>query len=127
MCRTSRSEDDYHLDDSDAECLAFHLVASALRDGGGRAVPLRRGPGRHFQLLHQLHDLADARHSGLPGPPAILRNWFETGKEGVLRYQRPGASNLASLGFVCFLVGRFSGAAILRKFCRPQGARPVWR
>ena len=27
-----------------------------------------------------------------------------------------GASNLASLGFVCFLIGRFSGSAILRKF-----------
>jgi MFS transporter, FHS family, L-fucose permease len=27
-----------------------------------------------------------------------------------------GASNLASLGFVCFLVGRFTGAGLLRKF-----------
>ena len=27
-----------------------------------------------------------------------------------------GASNLASLGFVCFLVGRFTGAGLLKKF-----------
>ena len=27
-----------------------------------------------------------------------------------------GAANLASLGFVCFLVGRFTGAGLLRKF-----------
>jgi FHS family L-fucose permease-like MFS transporter len=27
-----------------------------------------------------------------------------------------GASNLASLGFVCFLIGRFTGAGLLKKF-----------
>jgi MFS transporter, FHS family, L-fucose permease len=45
-----------------------------------------------------------------------LLGWFETGKDGVLSLSNKGASNLASLGFVCFLVGRFSGAALLRKF-----------
>jgi FHS family L-fucose permease-like MFS transporter len=45
-----------------------------------------------------------------------LLGWFETSKGGVLSLSNKGASNLASLGFVCFLVGRFSGAALLRKF-----------
>jgi FHS family L-fucose permease-like MFS transporter len=45
-----------------------------------------------------------------------LLGWFETSKAGVLIFSNKGASNLASLGFVCFLIGRFSGAAILRKF-----------
>jgi FHS family L-fucose permease-like MFS transporter len=45
-----------------------------------------------------------------------LLGWFETSKDGVLVISNKGASNLASLGFVCFLIGRFSGAAILRKF-----------
>jgi MFS transporter, FHS family, L-fucose permease len=45
-----------------------------------------------------------------------LLGWFETSKNGVLIVTNKGASNLASLGFVCFLIGRFSGAAILRKF-----------
>jgi FHS family L-fucose permease-like MFS transporter len=45
-----------------------------------------------------------------------LLNWFETNKDGVLSLSNKGASNLASLGFVCFLVGRFSGAALLKRF-----------
>jgi FHS family L-fucose permease-like MFS transporter len=47
---------------------------------------------------------------------AWLSGWFETGKTGVLAISNKGASNLASLGFVCFLIGRFSGAGLLRRF-----------
>ena len=45
-----------------------------------------------------------------------LSGWFETNASGVLGMSNKGASNLASLGFVCFLAGRFSGAGLLRKF-----------
>jgi len=45
-----------------------------------------------------------------------LSGWFEMSKSGVLAISDKGASNLASLGFVCFLAGRFSGAGILRKY-----------
>ena len=45
-----------------------------------------------------------------------LDRGFETNKAGVLALSNKGASNLASLGFVCFLIGRFSGAGILRRF-----------
>ena len=45
-----------------------------------------------------------------------MTGWFETSKAGVLALSDKGASNLASLGFVCFLVGRFTGAGILRKY-----------
>ena len=45
----------------------------------------------------------------------VRRDW-----RGIRTPSRPtcvkGASNLASLGFVCFLIGRFSGAGILKKF-----------
>ncbi|MHB8972836.1 MAG: MFS transporter [Pirellulaceae bacterium] len=37
-------------------------------------------------------------------------------QDGVLCISDQGASNLASLGFVCFLIGRFTGAALLRKY-----------
>ena len=47
--------------------VAFHLVAPALRAGGGGAVFLRGGAGRHFQFLHQLHDVGSSRHSAPPG------------------------------------------------------------
>ena len=51
---------------------------------------------------------------------AILRGWlsgwFETGANGILGLSNKGASNIASIGLVCFLAGRFSGAGLLRKF-----------
>lgn len=45
-----------------------------------------------------------------------LSGWFETAKNGALTISDSGASALASLGFVCFLVGRFTGAALLKKY-----------
>ena len=42
--------------------------------------------------------------------------WFETHGNGVLGFSSKGAANLASIGFLCFLVGRFTGSAILKKF-----------
>lgn len=45
-----------------------------------------------------------------------LKGWFEAGRGGALALSNKGASNLASLGFVCFLAGRFSGALLLKKF-----------
>jgi FHS family L-fucose permease-like MFS transporter len=45
-----------------------------------------------------------------------LTGWFEPNRDGVLAISNKGASNLASLGFVCFLVGRATGAGLLRRF-----------
>jgi FHS family L-fucose permease-like MFS transporter len=45
-----------------------------------------------------------------------LTGWFYTTSSGALAISDKGAANLASLGFVCFLIGRFTGAGILRKF-----------
>src|SRR5208283_3973113 len=36
--------------------------------------------------------------------------------DGVLAISDKGASNLASLGFICFLIGRFTGAGFLKKY-----------
>ena len=60
-----KTEDDYHLDDAAPGVVALHLGASAFRDGGRRAVFLRRRAGRHLQLLHQLHDVRGPGHSGI--------------------------------------------------------------
>jgi MFS transporter, FHS family, L-fucose permease len=54
-----------------------------------------------------------ASSGGLQG---WLSGWFEAGTTGALAISNKGASNLASLGFVCFLVGRFTGAGLLRRF-----------
>ncbi len=56
--------------------------------------------------------------------PAIPSSWnsgwlagvFETNKLGVLGLSDKGASFLVSVGFFCFLAGRFSGAMILKRF-----------
>lgn len=42
--------------------------------------------------------------------------WLETGKDGALRLSNSFASILASGGFICFLLGRFTGAGLLKKF-----------
>ena len=46
----------------------------------------------------------------------LLKSWFETSQTGAMMLSDKGAANLASLGFICFLIGRFSGAGILKKF-----------
>jgi FHS family L-fucose permease-like MFS transporter len=47
---------------------------------------------------------------------ALTHKWLETGKDGLLHVSNQGASNLASLGFIFFLTGRVTGAALLKKF-----------
>jgi len=42
--------------------------------------------------------------------------WFEIHKSGALGFSNKAAAKLASLGFLCFLIGRFTGSAILKKF-----------
>jgi FHS family L-fucose permease-like MFS transporter len=62
----------------------------------------------------------DSAMTNLAAHAGFLQNWllgwFETNKAGVLSISNKGASNLASVGFVCFLLGRFSGAGLLRRF-----------
>ena len=123
-----KAEDDYHLDDATPGRSQVDLGSSAFRDGGRGAVLLRSGAGRHLQLLHQLHDVGAARRfrswdtnlASLGGTSGLLHDWlqgwFEVNKAGVLTMSNKGASNLASLGSICFLIGRFSGAGILRKY-----------
>jgi FHS family L-fucose permease-like MFS transporter len=43
------------------------------------------------------------------------QKWLEVGEDGLLHISNQGASGLASVGFVCFLIGRISGAALLKK------------
>ncbi len=110
-----KTEDDYHLDDSTPG--ASHSIWSHP----------------HFVLAVAAQFFYVAAQAGIfsffinymtSEVPAIpdswnvpaLKGWFETGKSGVLGISDQGASNLASLGFFCFLLGRFSGAGILKKF-----------
>jgi len=110
-----KMEDDYHLDEPAPE-----LPHSIWRQP-------------HFVLAVMAQFLYVAAQAGIfsffinymttqtpPVPAAwtsdILKSWFEPGKTGSLVLSDRGAANLASLGFVCFLAGRFSGALILKRF-----------
>jgi FHS family L-fucose permease-like MFS transporter len=46
----------------------------------------------------------------------FFSGWIEMHPNGALGFSNKAASNLASLGFLCFLIGRFTGSAILKKF-----------
>ena len=52
--------------------------------------------------------------------PGFMQNffagWFEPNKAGALCVSNKFASYLASFGFLCFLLGRVTGAALLRRF-----------
>jgi FHS family L-fucose permease-like MFS transporter len=54
------------------------------------------------------------------GAPEFLfgwvHSWLEIGKSGALVLSDKGAANLASAAFICFLIGRFTGAALLRRY-----------
>jgi len=110
-----RTEDDYHLDDSTPD--VSHSIW--------------KHP--HFAMAVAAQFLYVAAQAGIfsffinymtaevPPIPASWRldalgTWFETDAGGILRISDRGAANLASLGFVCFLIGRFTGAGLLRKF-----------
>lgn len=61
-------------------------------------------------MTSQIPAIPDAWKSGAMG------GWFEVHKNGLLGLSDQGASNLASGGFIFFLIGRFIGAGLLKKF-----------
>ena len=110
-----KMEDDYHLDDT------------------AGTAPHSIWTHPHFALAVAAQFLYVAAQAGIfsffinymtsqapPVPESVasgaLANWFERGPAGALRLTDSGAATLASLGFVFFLVGRFTGAGILRVF-----------
>ena len=111
-----KMQDDYHLDEAGAP--VSHSVWSHP----------------HFVLAVAAQFFYVAAQAGIfsffinymtsevPAIPAswvsagFLHDWVETGKTGLLSLSDKGAANLASLAFGCFLAGRISGSALLRKY-----------
>jgi len=110
-----KTEDEYHLDDAPA--------------GTSRSI----WSHPHFVLAVAAQFLYVAAQSGIfsvfinymtaqvPAIPAswdswLLRSITATGKDGLIHITDAGAATLASVGFFCFLAGRFSGAGILKKY-----------
>ena len=110
-----KTADEYHLDDAPA--------------GTSRSI----WSHPHFVLAVAAQFLYVAAQSGIfsffinymtsqvPAIPAswdswLLRSLAATGPDGSIHITDAGAATLASVGFFCFLAGRFSGAGILKKF-----------
>jgi len=130
-----KTEDDYHLDDatpgvSHSIWLHPHFVAAV-------AAQFFYVAAQSCIFAFFINYMTVSSKTGLSQVPAIpaswdsamtnlaahagflqnwLLGWFETNKAGVLSISNKGASNLASVGFVCFLLGRFSGAGLLKRF-----------
>jgi len=110
-----KTEDDYHLDDDAAN--VSHSIWSHPHFFMAVAaqffyVAAQAGIFSFFinYMTEQVPPIPASWNSGLMG------GWFETAKSGGLSLSNRGAANLASLGFFCFLTGRVTGAALLRKF-----------
>jgi FHS family L-fucose permease-like MFS transporter len=110
-----RMKDDYHLDDTAADVSHSiwthpHFVLAVAAQF--LYVAAQAGIFSFFinYMTSQTPPVPEAWRTG------VLSGWIEQGQGGPLRLTDQGAATLASLGFVCFLAGRFSGAAILRTF-----------
>jgi MFS transporter, FHS family, L-fucose permease len=123
-----KMEDDYHLDDVRPE--VSHSIWSHPHFVMAVAaqffyVGAQAGIFSFFinYMTAEVPAIPSAWDSGLTNLAASsgflhnwLSGWFEAGKTGALSISNKGASNLASLGFVFFLVGRFTGAILLKKY-----------
>ena len=122
-----KMEDDYHLDDSIGATHSIwkhpHFVMAVAAQFF--YVAAQAGIFSFFinYMTAEVPPIPaswDAAMTGLAANSGFLHDWltgwFETGKNGALAISDKGASNLASLGFVFFLVGRFTGAGLLKKY-----------
>jgi len=110
-----KAKDDYHLDDADPNVTTSiwthpHFIMAVAAQF--LYVAAQAGIFSFFinYMTTQVPPLPEAWTSG------ALKSWFLNGKDGAFQLTDKGAANLASLGFLCFLAGRFSGAGILKKF-----------
>ena len=110
-----KTEDDYHLDDSEPNVSHSiwshpHFVMAVAAQF--LYVAAQAGIFSFFinYMTSQVPPIPDALNAGL------LKGLFEPGRDGLLCISDQGAATLASVGFVCFLIGRFTGAGLLRKY-----------
>jgi len=110
-----KTEDDYHLDQADPKVSHSiwshpHFYMAVLAQF--LYVAAQAGIFSFFinYMTTQVPPLPEAWTSG------VLKSWFHAGSTGVLQLADKGAASLASLGFIFFLAGRFSGAGLLRKY-----------
>ena len=123
-----KAEDDYHLDDSTpgvSKSIWSHPHFVMAVAAQFVYVAAQAGIFSFFinYLTADVPPIPESWNSGMTQLSANsgilsdwLSGWFQTNKAGILAISDKGAANLASLGFILFLAGRFSGAGLLRKY-----------
>ena len=123
-----KTEDDYHLDDAAAGsshsiwkhphfvmAVAAQFLYVAAQAGvfsffiNYMTAEVPAIPAAWSAGLANLSSHAGFLHDWLQG-------WFDTNAAGVISLSNKGASNVASVGLICFLIGRFTGAGLLKKY-----------
>jgi FHS family L-fucose permease-like MFS transporter len=111
-----KTEDDYHLDDPGANANASRSIWSHPHFWMAVIaqffyVAAQAGIFAFFinYITSQTPAIPDALASQLKA------SWIETGHDGVAHFSNAFGSILASVGFGCFLLGRFTGAILLKK------------
>src|SRR5215472_3156928 len=112
-----KTEDDYHLDDaipgvSHSIWSHPHFVMAVA----AQFFYVAAQAGIFSFFINYMTAEVPPIPASWNSPGGFTAGWFEAGRSGLLAISDKGASNLASLGFVCFLVGRFTGAGILKKY-----------
>jgi MFS transporter, FHS family, L-fucose permease len=123
-----KAEDDYHLDD-DAPGVSRSIwshphfvlaVAAQFFYVAAQAGIFSFFINYMTTEVPRIPAFLDSAMTTVANHAGVLQNWllgwFAPNKQGVLCLSDKGAANLASVGFVCFLVGRFTGAGLLKKF-----------
>src|ERR1700674_2571963 len=115
-----KMEDDYHCDDATPNVSHSiwahpHFIVAVVAQF--LYVAAQAGIFSFFinYMTSQVPPIPDSWNAPSAGS-GWFAGWFETHPSGALGFSNKAASNLASLGFFCFLVGRFTGSAILKKF-----------
>ncbi len=114
-----KMEDDYHLDDPSAPAASHsiwshpHFWMAVLAQF--LYVAAQAGIFSFF-INYMTSQIPPVPGSWNTSGSGFFHGWIETHANGALGFSNKAASNLASLGFLCFLIGRFTGSAILKKF-----------
>jgi len=118
-----KAEDDYPIDDaSETESRSIWSHPHFVMAIGAQFLYVAAQAGIFSFFINymtsQVPAIPQEWNTAMENGPQFLHSWltgwFQTNATGILEISNKGAANLASIGFICFLLGRFSGAALLK-------------
>jgi FHS family L-fucose permease-like MFS transporter len=114
-----KAEDEYHLDDASATTASSRSIWSHphfVMAVAAQFLYVAAQAGIFSFFINYMTSELPSIPQSWSGAFSHLSGWLTTAPGGSLTLTNKGASNLASLGFACFLVGRFTGAALLKRY-----------